>query len=177
MVAQVIHWNRDNNHNRSIYLMMTLFISGKRPPSRTKEKEEYALWKKTDPIWLLRQCLGNKLRSKHWRVAYHAKKKWLDAARANATVIGEPVEPPVLLVVRHGLTHCPDVDAPVKVVLDAIQDVMITTNDDRDISTLLVLKKDIGKKDNPYVYVEAVSMLDDDALTRAQIALNEAKEI
>ena len=174
-MAQSVYRGRHSNRGRIIHLMMTLFISGARPPSRTKEKEKYALWKKTDPIWLLRQCLGNKLRSKHWRIAYHAKKKWLDAARVNATTTGEPVEPPVLLVVRHGLTHCPDVDAPVKVVLDAIQDVMITTNDDRDISTLLVLKKDIGKKDNPYVYVEAVSMLDDDALTRAQIALNEAK--
>jgi len=156
--------------------MMTFYISGVRPPSRTKEKDEYALWKKTDPIWLLRQCLGNKLRSQHWRAAHHAKKKWLSAVETCATTTGEPVEPPVLLVVRHGLTHCPDVDAPVKVVLDAIQDIMITTHDDRDISTLLVLKKDIGKKDNPYVYVEAVSMLDDDALTRAHIALNEARE-
>tara|TARA_R100000306_G_C4362773_1_gene136122 strand:- start:64 stop:534 length:471 start_codon:yes stop_codon:yes gene_type:complete len=155
--------------------MMTFYISGVRPPSRTKEKDEYALWKKTDPIWLLRQCLGNKLRSQHWRAAHHAKKKWLDAVETCATTSGEPVSPPVLLIVRHGLTHCPDVDAPVKVVLDAIQETMITTHDDRDISTLIVLKKNIGKKDNPYVYVEAVSMLDDDALFRAQIALDEAR--
>ena len=133
---------------------MKIKITGTSRPSR-KQPDELALWKKTDPIWLLRQCLGNKLRSKHWRSAHFAKKKWLDAFTASASIEGSPVEAPALVVIRHALPRCPDVDAPIKVILDAVQEMMFVNKDDSSVGTLIIVRE---KPDpDPYVHIEATS--------------------
>jgi hypothetical protein len=161
---------------------MKIKITGTSRPSR-KQPDDLALWKRTDPIWLLRQCLGNKLRSKHWRSAHFAKKKWLDAFTANVCVEGSPVEAPALVVIRHALPRCPDVDAPVKVILDAIQEMMFVNGDDSSVGALIIVRE---KPDSdPYVSVEATSFsgspfrtqqLASDALRDAHIALTKDKD-
>lgn len=136
--------------------MITIRVEGRSAPSKKKEPDAHALWKRTDPLWLLRQCLGNKLRSKHWRIAHAAKKKWLNSYSACVEITGPPVKPPAMVMVEHSLPQCPDIDAPVKVLLDAIQGDILTTGDDKGIHCLLVTRK---KPDpHPTVYVTAVSL-------------------
>ena len=121
--------------------MITAKIEGTSTPSKAKDPNANALWKKTDPIWLLRQCLGNKLRSTHWRKAHAAKKRWLDAYRANVEMVGEPVKPPAFVIIEHSFPRAPDIDAPIKVLLDALQEDMLTSGDDKDIHCLLISRK------------------------------------
>lgn len=136
--------------------MITAKIDGTKAPSKAKDPDGHALWKKTDPIWLLRQCLGNKLRSTHWRAAHTAKKKWLGAYKAHIQLMGEPVKPPAFVIVEHSFPGAPDIDAPIKVLLDALQEDMLTSGDDKDIHCLLISRK---KPDpNPAVYITAVSL-------------------
>ena len=136
--------------------MITVRIEGTKAPSKAKDPNGNALWKKTDPIWLLRQCLGNKLRSTHWRSAHAAKKRWLDAYRANIQMMGDPVKPPAFVIIEHSFPRTPDIDAPIKVLLDALQEDILTSGDDKDIHCLLISRK---KPDpNPAGYVTAVSL-------------------
>lgn len=161
---------------------MKIKITGTSRPSR-KQPDELALWKRTDPIWLLRQCLGNKLRSKHWRSAHFAKKKWLDAFLANASIEGSPVNAPALVIIRHALPRYPDVDAPIKVILDAVQDMMFVNSDDSSVGTLIITRE---KPDSdPYVSIEAESFIDSpfraqqlasDALRDAHLTLTKDKK-
>ena len=139
--------------------MITAKIEGAKAPSKAKDPDGNALWKKTDPIWLLRQCLGNKLRSTHWRSAHAAKKKWMNAYKANVQMMGEPVKPPAFVIIEHSFPRTPDIDAPIKVLLDALQEDILTTGDDKDIHCLLISRK---KPDpNPAVYITAVSLSDE----------------
>ena len=117
-------------------------------------------WKKEDPIWLLRQCFANKQRNRHWRSAHADKAKCLQALRAMAQIEGEAVAPPALVIFRHCLTHKPDIDAPIKVILDAFQQDMLTTGDDKDIAGLIVVKEVAAPKQNPFVEVIALSITD-----------------
>jgi len=136
--------------------MITVKLEGTKAPSKAKAPDDNALWKKTDPIWLLRQCLGNKLRSTHWRSAHNAKKKWLNAYKANVQIMGEPVKPPAFVIIEHSFPRSPDIDAPIKVLLDALQEDILTSKDDKDIHCLLISRK---KPDpNPAVYITAVSL-------------------
>ena len=139
---------------------MRVEIRGSHPPSRKKDPEAHARWKKEDPIWLLRQCLGNRLRSKHWRTSHHAKKRWLDAFNALASFSGEAVDPPALVVVHHALPMHPDIDAPIKVLLDAVQDKMFTNHDD-DAASVLVVTREHARRGvvDPHVIVSAASLV------------------
>ena len=139
---------------------MRVEIRGSHPPSRKKDPEAHARWKKEDPIWLLRQCLGNRLRSKHWRTSHHAKKKWLDAFNALARFSGEAVDPPALVVVHHALPMHPDIDAPIKVLLDAVQDKMFTNHDD-DAASVLVVTREHARRGavDPHVIVSATPLV------------------
>jgi hypothetical protein len=136
--------------------MITVEIRGTKAPSKKKDPVAYQHWRKTDPIWLLRRCLGNRLRSKHWRSAHYAKKKWFEAYRASAVIEGEPVEPPALVVVIHELPQCPDIDAPIKVLLDAIQGDVLTTKDDKGFSAQLTVRK--KPESDPLVRVIVLSL-------------------
>lgn len=138
--------------------MISVEIHGVKAPPR-KDAAAHAEWKRTDPIWLLRQCLGNKLRSKHWRSAHHAKKKWIDAYNRAAVVVGSPVRPPALVVVIHALPSCPDIDAPIKVLLDAAQGTVLTSGDDKDIATQLTIRE--KPTTHPWVRLIAMSMIDE----------------
>tara|TARA_R110000851_G_scaffold199779_2_gene350862 strand:+ start:476 stop:997 length:522 start_codon:yes stop_codon:yes gene_type:complete len=122
--------------------MISIEVRGTFPPLKkdgatpaTKKK-----WKKTDTLYLLRKALMNKLRSKHWRVAHAAKKNWMESATKNAKICGDAVQPPAIVIVQHSLPGGCDIDAPVKVLLDAFQSILLTTGDDKDIETL-VLKR------------------------------------
>jgi hypothetical protein len=137
--------------------MIVVSVTGEKAPSRKKDPVGHERWKGSDPIWLLRRCLGNRLRSKHWRSAHYAKKKWLEAYRSAVVIEGEPVEPPALVVVIHALPQCPDIDAPIKVLLDAVQEDVLTTKDDKGIHAQLTIRK---KPDSdPFVKVIAMSMV------------------
>ena len=152
-------------------------IRGSHPPSRKKDPEAHARWKKEDPIWLLRQCLGNRLRSKHWRTSHHAKKKWLDAFNALASFSGEAVDPPALVVVHHALPMHPDIDAPIKVLLAAVQDRMVTNQDDNAAAVLVITREPARRgKVDPHVTISATSLVCKglDSLESAHDALAEA---
>jgi hypothetical protein len=141
--------------------MIRVKLEGMHQPSKKENPAVHALWKKTDPICLLRNCLGNKLRSKHWRNSHHAKTAWTAGMERSAVVDGEPVRPPALVVVFHALPGKPDVDAPVKVVLDAVQKIVFTTKDDSAASVLMVVRRRAERgKVNPHVEVIAESLLD-----------------
>jgi hypothetical protein len=103
-------------------------------------------WKKEDPLYLLRMALVNKLRSKHWRSAHAAKKNWMEAAEKHAKIIGTPAETPATVIIEHALPNKCDIDAPVKVLLDAFQSVLLDTGDDKDIETLILRRKECGRK-------------------------------
>ena len=126
-------------------------------------------------MWLLRQCLANKLRSRHWRAAHGAKKKWLESFEKHAVITGEPVEPPALVIIHHALPRHPDVDAPLKVVLDAVQEKMFTTHDDNAVRGLVVVpvRAQRGKVD-PHIIVEAMPMGEGASVTRAWAAIADA---
>jgi len=162
--------------------MITVEIRGTKAPSKKKDPAAYQHWRRTDPIWLLRRCLGNRLRSKHWRTAHHAKKKWLDAYRAAAVITGKPVSPPALVIVVHALPQCPDIDAPIKVLLDAVQEDVLTTKDDKGIAAQLTIRK--KPEPDPVVRVIALSLTEEaymcnemllDAFGRQQV--NEIKKV
>lgn len=120
--------------------MMHIKIYGDHSPLKKdghtdKDKKEH---KKKDPIELLRNALTNKLRSKHWRFAHGAKTKWMEAAKENAEVIGTPASAPCTVVVFHAIPGRCDIDAPIKVLLDAFQDVMFENGDDNSIESLII---------------------------------------
>ena len=115
-------------------------------------------WKRTDPLYLLRMALVNKLRSKHWRSAHAAKKNWMEAAEKNAKIIGVAAKTPAFVVIEHSLPNKCDVDAPIKVLLDAFQSVLFDTGDDKDIETLVIRKKACERKvQKPKVVIYAYS--------------------
>ena len=68
--------------------MIHIVIEGEHVPLKKDggDEKKKKLFKRTDPIALLRNALANKLRSKHWRIAHAAKSKWLAAAKAGAKV-------------------------------------------------------------------------------------------
>jgi hypothetical protein len=144
-------------------------------PSKAKEEErkkaelDRAMWKKTDPIYALRQCLGNSMRSKHWRVAHKNKKHFLDVAKNCAQILGAACEPPVLVVMKMAISSRMDTDAPVKALLDAFQDVLFTTGDDSAAGPLVLIPYHPargGKNQEemiPHVTISAASMSKDPA--------------
>ena len=94
------------------------FIPLKKDGATEKDKK---VFKRKDPISLLRKALANKLRSKHWRAAHAAKANWMEAAKENAEVSGDAVEGNAIVIVVHALPGKCDIDAPIKVLLDAFQ--------------------------------------------------------
>jgi hypothetical protein len=118
---------------------MPLLPSKAKEEDRNKAELDRAMWKKTDPIYALRQCLGNSMRSKHWRVAHKNKKHFLDVARNCAKVLGTACEPPVLVVMKMAISSRMDTDAPVKALLDAFQDILFTTGDDSAAGPLVLI--------------------------------------
>tara|TARA_R110000751_G_scaffold137823_1_gene241262 strand:- start:1459 stop:1953 length:495 start_codon:yes stop_codon:yes gene_type:complete len=140
--------------------MISIEISGEFQPLKSKGFTvlDVKKWKKNDPLYLLRKALANKLRSKHWRIAHAAKKNWMASAEKNAKVSGNAVRPPAIVIIEHCLPGGCDIDAPVKVLLDAFQGVLLTTEDDKDIETL-VLKRYSCKRgvNQPMVRIFAYS--------------------
>jgi hypothetical protein len=140
--------------------MIHIEIHGTHMPLKKDGGDEKAkkLWKRTDPLYLLRMALANKLRSKHWRYAHHAKKKWMDSAKTNSKVSGTPVKGPAIVVVEYALPGGCDIDAPVKVLLDAYQEVLFESGDDKDIESLTLRRhKTERKKLEPQVHIYAYS--------------------
>ena len=133
--------------------------------------EDVKAWKKSDPLYLLRMALANKLRSKHWRSAHAAKTKWMEAAKNHAKVVGNAAEAPAFVIIEHALPNKCDIDAPVKVLLDAFQSVLLDTGDDKDIQTLILKRKDCARNgDKPKVVIYAYSAKEMDKIYDAGIA-------
>jgi hypothetical protein len=67
------------------------------------------------------------------------------------------------------------VDAPLKVVLDAVQDRMFTTRDDSAVRGLVVIPRNAEReKVDPHIIVEAMPMGEGNSVTRAWAAIAEA---
>ena len=123
------------------------FMPLKKDGATDKDKK---VFKRKDPISLLRKALANKLRSTHWRSAH--------AAKANAQVSGDAVEGDAIVIVVHALPGKCDIDAPIKVLLDAFQDVLFRGGDDKSIESLVVRKLDPTRKGlSPQVHIWALS--------------------
>lgn len=120
--------------------------------------EDVKRWKKEDPLYLLRMALVNKLRSKHWRSAHAAKKNWMEAAEKHAKISGTPAETPATVIIEHALPNKCDIDAPVKVLLDAFQSVLLSSGDDKDIELLILRRKECKRNEQkPRVVIYAYS--------------------
>ena len=130
--------------------MIRIEINGEFPPLKSKgaTDKDIKVYRRTDPLYLLRKALTNKLRSKHWRVAHAAKKNWVAAAEKHAKIVGNAAKTPALVIIEHTLPNKCDIDAPVKVLLDAFQSVLLDTGDDKDIETLVLRRKDCSRKTN-----------------------------
>jgi len=113
------------------------FMPLKKDGATEKDKK---VFKRKDPISLLRKALANKLRSTHWRSAHAAKANWMEAAKKNAEVSGDAVEGDAIVIVVHALPGKCDIDAPIKVLLDAFQDVLFKDGDDKSIESLVIRK-------------------------------------
>ena len=141
-------------------VLIRIEINGEFQPLKSKgaTDKDIKKYQKTDPLYLLRKALMNKLRSKHWRSAHAAKANWMEAAEKAAKVFGTKAETPALVIIEHALPNKCDIDAPVKVLLDAFQSVLLDTGDDKDIETL-VLRKSECKRGirNPKVVIYAFS--------------------
>lgn len=144
--------------------------------------EDVKRWKRTDPLYLLRMALTNKLRSKHWRSAHAAKKKWMEAAQKHAKISGNAAGTPATVIIEHALPNKCDIDAPVKVLLDAFQSVLLSSGDDKDIETLILKRKTCERNgQEPEVVIYAYSTEDFAKLSRkivsgANRAMEEGKE-
>ena len=133
--------------------------------------EHVKQWKKEDPLYLLRMALTNKLRSKHWRSAHAAKKKWMEAAKKHATIYGDAAETPATVVIEHALPNKCDIDAPVKVLLDAFQSVLLSSGDDKDIETLILKRKQCSRNgEKPKVVIYAYSTQQFERLSRKVVS-------
>ena len=131
------------------------FIPLKKDGATEKDKK---VFRRKDPISLLRKALANKLRSKHWRAAHAAKANWMEAAKENAEVSGAAVEGNSIGIVVHALPGKCDIDAPIKVLLDAFQDVLFRGGDDKSIESLVIRKLEPTRKGiEPQVHLWALS--------------------
>lgn len=140
--------------------MIRIEINGEFQPLKKEGAgaKDVKKWKKTDPLYLLRMALVNRLRSKHWRVAHAAKKNWMEAAQKHAKIVGDAAKTPALVIIEHALPNKCDIDAPVKVLLDAFQSVLLDTGDDKDIETLVLRKKHCSRQTTkPKVVIYAYS--------------------
>jgi hypothetical protein len=149
--------------------LIRIEINGKFQPLKKEGAgpEDVKKWKRTDPLYLLRMALTNKLRSKHWRSAHAAKKKWMEAAKTHSTIIGDAAEAPATVIIEHALPGKCDIDAPVKVLLDAFQSVLLCTGDDKDIETLILKRKYCDRqKQDPKVVIYAYSTEQFERLSR-----------
>jgi len=131
------------------------FLPLKKDGATDKDKKKF---KSKDPIERLRKALANKLRSTHWRSAHGAKVKWMEAAAAHSKVSGTPVEGHAIVVVIHCLPGRCDIDAPIKVLLDAFQGQLFADGDDKSAQSLIIRKMEPKRNDlNPQVHVYAFS--------------------
>ena len=140
--------------------MIRIEINGEFQPLKSQgaTDKEIKKYQKTDPLYLLRKALMNKLRSTHWRSAHAAKSNWMEAAKKTAKVNGNAAETPAFVIIEHSLPNKCDIDAPIKVLLDAFQSVLFDTGDDKDIETLVIRKKECSRgKQNPKVVIYAYS--------------------
>ena len=153
--------------------MIRIEINGEFQPLKKDgaTPEDVKVWKKTDPLYLLRMALTNKLRSKHWRSAHAAKSKWMAAAKKHAQVIGDAAKTPAFVVIEHALPNKCDIDAPVKVLLDAFQSVLLDSGDDKDIETLILKRKECSRSgEKPKVVIYAYSDKDIEKLQSASFS-------
>ena len=133
--------------------------------------EDVKKWKRSDPLYLLRMALTNKLRSKHWRSAHAAKKKWMEAAQKHSKVSGNAAETPATVIIEHALPNKCDIDAPVKVLLDAFQSVLLSSGDDKDIETLILKRKTCERNgQEPKVVIYAYATEQFEGLSRKIIS-------
>ena len=131
------------------------FMPLKKDGATEKDKK---VFKRRDPINLLRKALANKLRRKHWRAAHAAKANWMEVAKENAEVSGDAVEGDAIVIVVHALPGKCDIDAPIKVLLDAFQDVLFRGGDDKSIESLVIRKLEPTRKGiEPQVHLWALS--------------------
>lgn len=140
--------------------MIHIVIEGEHVPLKKDggDEKKKKLFKRTDPIALLRNALANKLRSKHWRIAHAAKSKWMAAAKAGAKVSGDAVGGEAIVIVIHSIPGRCDIDAPIKVLLDAFQEDLFADGDDRSAESLVIRRVDPDRKTmRPQVHIYAYS--------------------
>ena len=153
--------------------MIRIEINGEFQPLKKEGAgpEDVKRWKKTDPLYLLRMALTNKLRSKHWRSAHAAKKNWMEAAKKHAQIYGDAAKTPATVVIEHALPNKCDIDAPVKVLLDAFQSVLLSSGDDKDIETLILKRKQCSRNgEKPKVVIYAYSTQQFEKLSRKVVS-------
>ena len=146
-------------YNKKVY-MIRIEIHGKHIPLKKNGGDEKAkkLWRRTDPLYLLRMALANKLRSKHWRHAHRAKTQWMEAAKKHSKVFGSPVKGPAVVIIEYALPGGCDIDAPVKVLLDAYQEELFESKDDKDIESITLRRHKAGRNEvEPQVHIYAYS--------------------
>ena len=131
------------------------FIPLKKDGGDDKTKK---LWRRTDPLYLLRMALANKLRSKHWRHAHRAKTQWMEASEKHSKVSGSPIKGPAIVIVEYALPGGCDIDAPVKVLLDAYQTKLFESGDDKDIESITLRRHKAERSQlKPQVHIYAYS--------------------
>tara|TARA_R110002012_G_scaffold286152_1_gene477521 strand:+ start:340 stop:840 length:501 start_codon:yes stop_codon:yes gene_type:complete len=140
--------------------MIHIEIHGGFVPLKSKgaTDKDQKVFKSKDPLTLLRKALANKLRSQHWRAAHGAKAKWMEAAKTHAKISGTPVEGHAIVVVIHCLPGKCDIDAPIKVLLDAFQGDLFANGDDKSAQSLIIRKME-PQRDclSPQVHLYAFS--------------------
>jgi len=151
--------------------VITVYLQGNHRPLKADGPKLLKLWSKTDPICLLRQCLVNKMRSRHWRGAANAKKKWMEVCHAMLEVDGKPVSGPAVVVIEQAIPGNCDTDAAVKAILDGIQHCVFESGDDRSMGPLVVVpRKPTRKGLKPYVKVMVASIADEPAVAQQLVA-------
>jgi hypothetical protein len=141
---------------------------------RKHVEKEKRRWKKEDPIWALRQCLSNKLRSQHWRAAHSAKKHFLDIAQKAASVQGDSVAAPACVIITMAIPGKCDTDAPVKALLDAFQHILFKTKDDSAAGPVFLVPHEPARGDSgpePFVRIDAISINDEIARVHEHIGI------
>ena len=140
--------------------MIHVQIHGDFIPLKSKgaTDKDQKVFKSKDPISLLRKALVNKLRSTHWRQAHAAKKNWMEAAKKHSQISGAPVEGPAIVIVVHCLPGRCDIDAPIKVLLDAFQQDLFASGDDKSADSLIIRKIDPKRNHiTPQVHIYALA--------------------
>ena len=116
--------------------MFKLSVIGEHEPPR--DSHEHKMWKRVDPIALLRSTFANQQRSRHWRIAHGAKKAFQAAAVNSAKCVGDKIDGPAFLAIATCLNRC-DLDAPLKSLIDSTQELALASGNDKDIASISVI--------------------------------------